>query len=102
MNTKVKKTLADLHAAHDKNVMIPNRIRQALELLKASGDDWAYEPDFMALTKPGISAIDISKFRGQFTDFWAETPAVNGKNTIKRVWFASKTLANKWKETAGG
>ncbi len=99
---KVKKTLADLSAAHDKNVMIPNRIRQAIAIIGASGDDWIYEQDFLALTKPGISTTDIAKFRGQFTDFWSDMPAVNGKSSVRRVWFASKALAKKWKETTGG
>src|SRR5208282_6094699 len=101
MSDKPKKTLADLHAAHDKSVMIPNRIRAALAALLASGDDWAYEPDFMALTKPGISSIDISKYRDQFKDYWAEMPSTN-KSRVARVWFPSKKLADKWKENVSG
>jgi hypothetical protein len=99
---KPKKTLADLRAAHDKAVMIPNRIREALEILAKSGDDWVYEVDFLALTKPGISTIDASKFRNGFEDWWADMPATNGKSSVKRVWFASKKLCAQWKETIGG
>jgi hypothetical protein len=99
---KVKKTLADLHAAHDKNVMVPNRIKATLETLAASGDDWIYETDFIASAKPPLSTTDISRFRDQFKDFWAETPPTNGKSSSRRVWFASKKLADKWKETIGG
>lgn len=96
-----KRTLADLSAIHDKNVMIPNRIKQAIAALAVSGNDWTYEIDFIKDAKPPISATDISRFRGQFTDFWAETPATNGKSSARRVWFATKKLADKWKETIG-
>ena len=70
--TTEKRTLADLSAIHDKNVMIPNRIKQALAALAVSGNDWTYEADFIKDAKPPISATDISRFRGQFADFWAE------------------------------
>lgn len=102
MITKTKKTLADLAAIHDRTVVVPNRIRAAIEALKASGDEWAYEADFMLLVKPPISGMDISRYREQFTDFWAELPTTNGKGSIRRAWFPTKAAANKWKETVGG
>lgn len=101
-SAKQKKTLADLHAAHDKNVMIPNRIRDTLKALAASGDDWMYEQDFIRLSKPPIAGMDISRYRDQFTDFWVDTPSTNGKSSSRRVWFASKALAAKWKDSTGG
>ncbi len=101
--TKPKgKTIADLRAAHDKKVMIPNRIRAAIAAVTTSGDEWAYESDFMNLVKPAISSQDIAKFREQFLDFWAEMPATNGKSSIRRVWFATKKAADEWKESVGG
>jgi hypothetical protein len=101
--TKAKgKTIADLRAVHDKTVVVPNRIRAALAALAASSDAWAYEQDFIRLSKPPIACMDISRYRDQFTDFWADTPGTNGKSSVRRVWFASKKLADEWKETIGG
>lgn len=92
-----KRTLADLSAAHDKKIIVPNRIRAALAVLVDSGNDWVYESDFLKLASPPISGADISKYRGKFLDFWHETPATNGKSSARKVWFASKSLAVKWK-----
>jgi hypothetical protein len=103
MTTKTKgKTIEDLRATHDRTVVVPNRIRQAIAILKASGDEWAYEQDFIALVKPPIANVDIAKYRGQFLDFWADMPSSNGKSSVRRVWFATKASADKWKETVGG
>jgi hypothetical protein len=98
--TPTSKRLADLHALHDKAVIIPNRIRAAIAALAKSGDDWAYEKEFVALTKPSISNVDIAKSRDAFTDFWAALPTTRQSST-HRVWFATKKLADKWKETQG-
>lgn len=95
---KAKQSLADLAALHDKKVIIPTRIRAALTKLQDSGDDWIYESDFLKLVSPPIGNNDISKYRDQFADLWTETPSTNGKNSTRRVWFASKKLADKWKE----
>lgn len=101
--TKSKgKTLDDLRATHDRTVVVPNRIRLAITALKDSGDQWAYESDFMQLVKPPIGTTDIARYREQFTDFWAELPGTNGKSSIRRAWFPTKELAAKWKETVSG
>jgi hypothetical protein len=103
MTEKQKKTLVDLRATHDKNVVIPNRIKAALAALAASGDEFAYEGDFIALTKPKISTTDFAKFRSQFVDFWAEVSDIGSGSNSKRVWFPTKKLADKWKvETSHG
>jgi hypothetical protein len=99
---KKGKTIADLRAAHDTTVIVPNRIRQALAALKTSGDIWAYEHEFIAIVKPPISGANISKYRDQFADFWAELPTTNGKGAVRRAWFATKAAADEWKETIGG
>jgi|SRR6266404_6062155 len=91
------KTLDDLRAAHDKDVIVPNTIKAALARLADSGDAWAYEGDFMKLVSPGISTTDISRFRDQFEDHWAVMPSTNGKSSVRRVWFASKKAAAEWK-----
>jgi hypothetical protein len=102
MPEKKPKTIADLRAAHDRTVIVPNRIREALAALKASGDAWTYEADFQLLLKPALSNLDISRYRDGFTDFWAELPSPSGKNRAKRVWFASKAAADQWKAVSSG
>lgn len=94
-------TIADLRAVHDRSVVIPNRIRAALAALLATGDTYAYESDFIKAAKPPISAIDISRFREEFKDFWSETPASNGKSSARKVWFSTKKACDEWKEVIG-
>jgi hypothetical protein len=96
------KTIADLQAAHDKNVIIPNRIRAALDALLSSDDAWAYEIDFMKLSKPPLGSQDISKYREQFAEYWAEMPSVNGKSQIRRVWFATTDAKKEWENSING
>jgi hypothetical protein len=104
MSKPIKKgnRLNDLRAIHDRNVVIPNRIRAAIATLLASGDEWIYELDFLKLSKPPIGSVDISKFRDGFVDYWAEMPSVNGKATMRRVWFATTKACLDWKENIGG
>lgn len=90
--TAVKKsgrTLNDFRAAHDKNFIVPNKIRAALEKL---GDGWEYEMEFMRLA--GICTTDLATFRDQFGDHIVST---GGKNP-KRVWAGTKALATKLRE----
>ncbi len=94
---KAKRTLADLSAAHDRKVMVPNRIREALKALVDSLNDWVYEADFIKLVSPPIGAADCAKYRSQFDGFWSEAPSVNGKASARKVWFANKALCAKWK-----
>lgn len=86
----VGKSLADFRAAHDKNVIVPTKIRKALEDLEKQGpENWRYESDFIKLA--GISQTDVSMFREQFVGHIVET---SGKSP-KRVWFASPKVAAK-------
>jgi hypothetical protein len=95
-----KKTLADLRARHDRNVVVPNRIRQALEALKKSGDHYAYEADFQKLVKPPIAQMDIAKFREQFADYWVDLPVIPGATggNYRRAWFATPALKKEWED----
>lgn len=97
----VKNTLGDLRALHDRSVIVPNRIREALALLRKSGRAWMYETDFVGLVKPAIGNTDMSKYRAQFERFWTETPATNGKSSVRKVWFATEALRNQWLEEIG-
>lgn len=91
------KTIADLRALHDKNVLIPNRIKAAIAVLAKDGpENWAYEGDFVKLVVPGISPIDLRDYRDQFSEFWDEMPATNGKRDARKVWFATAKAKIKW------
>jgi hypothetical protein len=96
-----KKTLADLRAIHDRDVVVPNKIKAAIAQLVASGDEWAYEHDFMKLLVPNISQTDMGKYRDQFRDFWVDMPSMHGKSGVRRVWFATAKLAAAWRGTQG-
>lgn len=84
------KTLNDFRAAHDKNVIVPTKIRAALkEMLDEGPENWSYESDF--IRRAGISQTDIGMFRDHFSDHVVET---SGKHA-KRVWFADAKIAAK-------
>lgn len=84
------KTLADFRAAHDKNVIIPTKLRKVLSDMEAEHqENWTYEADL--IKRAGISQTDMAAFRDQFADHIVET---SGK-TSKRVWFASAKVAAK-------
>lgn len=101
MAAKVKKSpkpgtnnLAAFRAAHDPNVMVPNKFRDGLaSLLKEKSEGaWEYEADFVKRAK--LSQSELGKFRSQFAEHVVET---NGKNA-KRVWFADADDAAKMRE----
>lgn len=80
------KTLSDFRAAHDKSFIVPLRIRAGL---KALGDGWEYEVQFMKLC--GLSQTDFSCYREEFETYCVETKGHNAK----RVWCGTPTLAEK-------
>ena len=94
---KPKKDLSAFRAQFDRNVTVPNRIREALaELHKAEGDEgWEYESDLMRRRK--ISQTDISQFRDEFAAHVVET----GGNKSRRVWFATVKAAKAAREALG-
>lgn len=84
------RTLDDFRAAHDRNVIVPAKIRKALADMEAEhGESWEYELDFMR--RAGISQTDVGMFRPQFEAHVVET---GGRNP-KKVWFASAKVAEK-------
>lgn len=95
MATKPKpKTLSDFRAAHDKNFVIPEKIKAGLA--KIGKDNWEYEVDFMKLC--GVGTVDFAKFREQFEEFFVIVPGTNGMKSAKRVWAGSKAAAAKLRE----
>lgn len=84
------KTLDDFRAAHDRNVIVPTKIRKALSDMESEHpENWEYELDFMR--RAGLSQTDMGMFRPQFE---AHVVEVGGKNP-KKVWFASAKVAEK-------
>lgn len=81
------KTLDDFRQQHDKNFIIPARIKAGIAKLGVGG--WEEEGPFQKAN--GISVTDGAKFRDQFAEFIVET----GK---KRVYCGSKKLATKLRE----
>lgn len=87
------KTIADFRAAHDVNVIVPNKIRGALaSMLKEGPEHWEYEADFVK--RAGISQTQIGLFREQFNDHVVEAPGTSGRNG-RRAWFADTKAAKK-------
>jgi hypothetical protein len=86
------RTAADFRAAHDKAVIVPNKIRAALvELLKIGPEHFEYDNDFMRLA--GVSNIDMAAYRLQFAHYWFDTPGKSGGKGSKRVWFGNPKVA---------
>ena len=87
------KTLDDFRAAHDKNVIVPNKIRAALSALEKEGaENWEYELDF--LKRSGLSVTDLATFRSQFEAHIVEAASTHGRSA-KRVWFGNAKVAAK-------
>jgi hypothetical protein len=87
------KTLADFKAAHDPNVIVPNKIKMALAAIEKDGsENWLYEVDFLKLS--GLSTTQLAMFRDQFAAHVVEAPGSHGKST-KRVYFGSAKVAAK-------
>lgn len=84
------KNLASFRAAHDKNVVVPNKIRAALASLEKEhgAEGWEYEAEF--IKRIGTSTTDMAMFRDQFAAHFVEVGSGSNK---KRVWFAALKAA---------
>jgi hypothetical protein len=91
MSAKViTRTANDFRAAHDPDVIIPNKIRAALaELAKGGEENWEYELEFSR--RAGVNQQQLAAYRPQFE---AHVVVAPGRNT-KRAWFASTKVAKK-------
>jgi hypothetical protein len=88
------KTLADFKAAHDQDVIVPNKIRAALAAIEKEGaEHWLYEGDFLKLS--GISTTQIARYREQFSSHIVLAAGANGKQSNKRVYFGNAKVAAK-------
>ena len=88
------KSLDDFRSTHDKNYIVPKKIKDALEKL---GDSWEYEIDFVKLA--GISTTDLFRFREQFEEHIVEVKSNSGSHK-KNVWAGTVKFATKLREMA--
>lgn len=100
------RTLATFKAAHDPTIIIPRKIQQALDRMKAEGaETFAYEtqdqdgmPTMVERTTVG-GAI-LAKHRKAFATHIVLAPRAHGsKRTAKYVWFGDPKVAT---EARGG
>lgn len=88
------KTLADFRAAHDPDVIVPNKIRIALEAIEKDGpENWLYEGDFLKLA--GLSTTQLAQFRDQFAAHIIEAGGSRSGKSAKRVYFGNAKVAAK-------
>ena len=81
-DSKVK-TLADFKSAHNRDTIVPQRIKKALALLGKGG--WEYELVFSRMASIHLS--DLGNFRDQFADYIVELKGG------RRAWAGSISLA---------
>lgn len=104
----VKNNRESFRAAHDRSVLVPQKIKAALASLakdnanpnakdgpKDGSDGWEYEAQF--IKRAGISQTDMGVYRDQFKGHVVQ---VSGKNP-KRVWVASEKEAAKFRKDVG-
>jgi hypothetical protein len=91
--TKIEpRTLDTFRAAHDRDVIVPNKIRAALEQIRKAGPEhYEYEGDFVRLA--GISQNDIGLFREQFKEHIVETRSTSASKNPKRCYFGDPKVA---------
>lgn len=82
------RSLAEFRAQHDKDFIIPARIKEGLKQL---GDSWAYEMEFVKLA--GVSLGDLGNYREQFAEH-----VVVVRRDGKRAWAGTTASAAKMRE----
>lgn len=87
--SKTKKTIDDFRKAHDKNFIIPAKLKAAVAALGKDG--WEYEAVF--IKNIPVSTTDCSRFRDQFEQF-----VVAIENGRKKIWCGSEALATRMRE----
>jgi hypothetical protein len=88
------KTLADFRAAHDPDVIIPNRIRAGLAAIEKEGaENWLSEGDFLKLT--ALSTTQLAQHRDKFGAHIIEQSSGRSGKAGKRFYFGSAKVAAK-------
>jgi hypothetical protein len=86
------KTLAEFRAKFDRSVVVPAKIRAALEQLRKDGPEaWEYEADFVK--RAAISQSEVAGYREQFEEH-VVLVRETGRNE-RKVWFADPKVAAK-------
>lgn len=80
------RSLDDFRSQHDKDFIVPRRIREALKTLGPS--NWEYEAQFARLA--GVGLADLATYREQFAEY-----VVSVSRESKRAWAGSPALAVK-------
>lgn len=88
------KSLEDFRSVHDKNYIVPKKIKDALTKL---GESWEYEIDFAKLAD--ISITDLIRFREQFETHIVSVK-INGGSSRKNVWAGTVAFASKLRDMA--
>lgn len=82
------RSLQDFRAEHDKDFIVPRKIREALKLL---GGGWEYEAQFAKLA--GVSLADLGNYRDAFSEH-----VVPLRRDGKRAWAATAAVAARMRE----
>ena len=85
MKDREGRSLAEFRAEHDKDFIVPKRIKEGL---KALGSGWAYEVQFAKAA--AISLSDLNAYRSLF-----EPHVVVVNRAGKRAWAGTKEVAAK-------
>lgn len=97
MATAKPRTLAEFRATHDRSVVVPNKIRNALaELIKIGPEHFEYESEF--IKRAGLSQADIGAYREQFSDHIIEAKVPGKGSNARRAWFGDKKVAAKLRD----
>jgi hypothetical protein len=87
-DSKKGRSLDEFRAQHDKDFIVPARIKEGLKQL---GDGWAYEMEFVKLA--GVSLGDLGNYREAFAEH-----VVIVRRDGKRAWAGSVSIAAKMRE----
>lgn len=85
------KTIADFRALHDPSVVVPTKIKKAIESLAAEGaEQWEYEAEFLERAK--VTPVQLNSYREQFASHYVEAQEP-GRRTPVRAWFGTTKAA---------
>lgn len=87
---KKRRTLNDLYAEHDDDVLIPGKITAALKALAKEGPE-QHETDTEFSRRAGVSNTQLGAYREQFRKHFIVLAGRNGK----RYWFGNPEAAKK-------
>jgi hypothetical protein len=99
------RTVDDFKAAHDKDVIIPAKIRAGLaKLLEVGPQHYEYDEGFRALC--GVQGAQMAAYRDlpEFAKYWFMAPNTRsgGDKGEKRVWFGDSKVAARLRKSPPG